>query len=108
MTKAELEQLRDEWRNRVKDWEESGLTQAEYCRRNSLKIKQFLYWKKKYTPKPSTLPFVQIPITPKTSLSPLTHTSPLCIKIGNRYCIEVDRGFDPMVLEDVVGVLSRL
>ena len=36
MNKEEQKQKREEWRIRIGEWEESGLTQIEFCRRNNL------------------------------------------------------------------------
>lgn len=109
MKKAELEKNREEWSSRVKEWEASGLRPAEYCRRNNLKPSKFLYWKKRITGKVRpTSSFVRIPIDRAPFLSSLQRSSPIRIKIENRYCVEVDQGFDPASLEYVIGVLSRL
>jgi hypothetical protein len=35
------------WASHLKHCQESGLTQAEYCRRNDLKYSVFHYWKRK-------------------------------------------------------------
>ena len=31
----------------IESWQRSGLSQAEYCRLNSLRLKNFWYWKKR-------------------------------------------------------------
>jgi len=33
------------WQNHVTAWEQSGIRQSEYCRRQGLNIKIFGYWK---------------------------------------------------------------
>jgi len=35
------------WQNHFESWENSGLGQAEYCRRHDLKYRLFHYWKRK-------------------------------------------------------------
>lgn len=95
MKKSELEKNREEWSSRVKDWEVSGLRPAEYCRRNNLKSSKFLYWKKRITGKARPTPsLVQIPVNKAPFLSSLHRSCPIRIKIEDRYCVEVDRGFD--------------
>lgn len=37
------------WKAHIQAWTKSCLTQNEYCRRNRLKIKNFWYWKKKFS-----------------------------------------------------------
>lgn len=35
------------WRRWLEKWEQSGLTQAEFCRRHGLKAGNFAWWKRK-------------------------------------------------------------
>lgn len=39
--------IRKKWKNRLIDWRTSGLSQAEYCRRNSIDNRQLSKWKLK-------------------------------------------------------------
>jgi hypothetical protein len=36
---------KDIWVQRFKEWEESGLKRAEYCRRNNFPVSTFDYWR---------------------------------------------------------------
>ena len=64
------------WANHIKQWNTSGQTQSEYCRRHQLKLHQLVYWKQVFsnTPKPkvkkpvNTLSggFVAMQLTPAT------------------------------------------
>jgi len=101
MNKEEQQKNREKWRRRIDEWEASGLTQVEYCNRNDLKASAFLYWRKKFSEKKPTHPtFVEVP------LSPTNRFHPIKIEIG-RYCVEVDKGYDPAALEHIIGFLSR-
>ncbi|MGB5620557.1 MAG: hypothetical protein WBM78_27195 [Desulfobacterales bacterium] len=44
----QLEQKRSYWKQQIDCWQETGLTQAEYCRRHNLKHHQLVYWKKRF------------------------------------------------------------
>jgi hypothetical protein len=102
MNKEEQKQKREEWRIRIGEWEESGLTQIEFCRRNNLKAWQFHYWNKKFSKKKPVLPaFVQVP------MSSVSRSCLIRIEIGNRYCVEVGDGYDPGALEHIIGLLNR-
>ncbi len=37
------------WQRWLSQWERSGLTQAEFCRRHRLKLANFAWWKRKLT-----------------------------------------------------------
>jgi len=101
MNKEEQQKNREEWRRRIDEWEASGLTQVEYCNRNHLKASAFLYWRKKFSENKPTHPtFVEVPLSPTNRLHPIK------IEIG-RYCVEVDKGYDPAALEHIIGFLSR-
>jgi hypothetical protein len=39
---------REKWFNRIEDWRNSGLSQAEYCRQHDLKSSNFYNWSIKY------------------------------------------------------------
>ena len=38
-------ETRDIWVRRFKEWEESGLKRAEYCRQNNFPVSTFDYWR---------------------------------------------------------------
>ena len=56
---------RASWIAHVKSWRDSGLTQAEYCRRHSLNTKTFAAWIKRCNTKSisENLPLTLVPIT---------------------------------------------
>jgi hypothetical protein len=56
---------RASWIAHVKSWRDSGLTQAEYCRRHALNTKTFAAWLKRFNTSvmPSNLPLTLLPIT---------------------------------------------
>jgi hypothetical protein len=35
------------WRERIRDWRDSGLTQARFCRENGLALATFGFWKRR-------------------------------------------------------------
>jgi len=102
MNKQEQQKNREEWRRRIEEWEASGLTQVEYCKQKELKISAFLYWRKKFSEKkPTRASFVEVPLPPTPRFSPIR------IEIGSRFCVEVDKGYDPAALEHIIGFLGR-
>lgn len=60
------EEERQEWANKVKNWETSGKSAAQWCRENKVEYHKFLYWKERFTsfrvkPTPSSVTaFVEI------------------------------------------------
>lgn len=45
-------QLREKWEALLQDWQASGLSAAEWCRRTSVSPHQFVYWKKRLVVEP--------------------------------------------------------
>lgn len=70
-TSKKREQQRQDWQKHIKQWQESGLKQAEYCRQNNLSDKLFYWYKRKYADlKPDTKKFIRIPSVNNTGNSP--------------------------------------
>jgi hypothetical protein len=44
----QLEQKRTYWKQHIDHWQQTDLTQVEYCRRHNLKHHQLVYWKKRF------------------------------------------------------------
>ncbi len=43
-----MSELDDKWLTLVKEWEDSGQTQAEFCRQKDVKKVTFGYWRNKF------------------------------------------------------------
>jgi len=98
------------WRNHLNSWGSSGLSQAEYCRRNDLKIARFTYWKCKLNRENLPMEFVQIPAEPvEPTLFFQDKAAPsLRLTMGSRFAIEIPDGFSPTTLEQVLLILERV
>lgn len=55
-----LEEKRNFWKHHIDRWQESGLSQTEYCRRQNLKPHQLAYWKKRFLPIETRAAFVAL------------------------------------------------
>jgi hypothetical protein len=97
------ERVRVIWEKRIRDWYKSGLSQAEYCRRNGIRIKSFAYWKKKETAHKKEVRLIPVSIPQNIHV-----TNETCVKVilKNGYVIEVRDGFTPSTLREVVNVLE--
>ena len=90
------------WKEELEKWQASGVTQAEYCRANALRVNQFCYWKKQILSEPISGCLVEVPLSGAANRSPLT------LVVNDRYRIELETGFDPMALTGLIQVLTRL
>ena len=100
-----IKEKRKFWKQHLILWQDSGLSQAEYCRRNNLNKHQWGYWKKRYVKTEATTEFIPLPIEQAFSLS---GRSSLTLYVQNQYTIDIDPGFDPCTLKRVLTVLNQL
>ena len=77
-------------------------SQADYDQVVKTAENAFLYWRKKFSEKkPTHSTFVEVPSFPTNRFGLIR------IEIGHRYCVEVDKSYDPATLEHIIGFLSR-
>jgi hypothetical protein len=88
------------WQRHIDQWQQSGLSQIEYCRRNQIKKYQWGYWKKRLTTPKS--PAMLVPVT-----IPSQSASCLRVVVDNHIAIEIPTGFDPATLTKVIACLTR-
>jgi hypothetical protein len=90
------------WQTHIKQWSQSGLSQAAYCTINNLKTKSFTYFKARLKKKDLSVELVQIPI------EQLHTPSFLKLNIGSGFQIEIPDGFSSSTLEQVLVTLRSL
>ena len=70
MSTQDKTQLRQHWQSIVLDWQDSGLTQADYCRKHQLKPHQLNYWKSIFSKPRKSPAFIAVANAVATSSSP--------------------------------------
>ena len=105
----ELEQKRSYWKQHIDNWQETGLTQAEYCRRHNLRHHQLVYWKKRFSHTETGVSFVPLKIDDLLMDRPAQlDRQSLCLEINNRFKVEIRAGFDAQLLRQLIFALLRL
>lgn len=99
--KRSTEKVHKFWKYHLEQCRQSGLSQAEYCRKNGLSIKNFGYRKRTIGKAPLCL--VEVPLTGRVD-SP---SKPLSLNVGSRYTIGIEAGFDAQTLRELLEVLDR-
>lgn len=95
------------WLTHIDAWKESGLSQAEYCRRHILKSYQLSYWINRKPHRVNSLPaLVEIPI--RESVPQIVHAPGLQLVTKYGEQININDNFSAESLEKVVLVLRRL
>lgn len=104
-----MNELQTLWFSRVEAFIASGLTQAEFCRRNEYKLKQFNYWVRKFRKQQKAQNNQQDNDFKWLSVDLVQHdeSNSITIQIGAA-TLEVNPGFDKNLLSEVVEVLGKL
>ena len=95
---------REFWDNHIQAWQQSGLTQIDYCRQNNLKNHQWCYWRRKIL-KPSDTDVTFVPL----SFSPSKISRPqISVLTPNGFRIEFDHGVDVSKLRQLLTTVRGL
>lgn len=98
----------DFWKTHVESWQQSNLTQAEYCRRNSLSIKSFGYRKRRILVAPEqSLSFVPVTIQAEP-VTTVRLESPLQLVLLNGLKVEIADDFNPVLLKKLIRTAETL
>ena len=104
-TEVNLEDRRRQWEEHMRRWRSSGVTQAEYCRRNELKLSTFYYWRKRLRETATAVTLVQVPVT--NGLDSQSNQE-LTLLLGDYYKVEIGDNFNPSTLARLVDTLGQL
>jgi len=104
----QIAEKRRYWKQQIEQWKDSGLTQIEFCRLHNLKPHQLTYWKKRFQPADTPVSLVELKWEPTFQSPPCPNVSPLRLIVNDRFRIDIDRGFDPATLQQLVLSLRPL
>lgn len=90
------------WRHHIQAWQASGLSQRAYCKKNDLKEYRFSKWKNRLI-KDDASHFVRVPFpVPAPIKRGIQVFSP------NGFRVDIQEGFDPIVLKKLLSVLGEV
>ena len=95
------------WQEQIERQLQSKLTQAQYCDQNGLKIHQFTHWKYKSPKKTNAVGVTFVPVPIPTINGKPSAPAALNLITGAGYRIEVQPGFDPATLRQLIATLER-
>jgi hypothetical protein len=104
----QLEQKRTYWKQHIESWQQTGLTQAEYCRRHNLKHYQLVYWKKRFLKTETNVSFVPLKLEDLLDTPLRPDRALLCLVIDNHFKVEIRAGFDAQLLRQLIFALRGL
>ena len=103
-----IEERHRYWQGHISGWRESNLSQAEYCRRKSLSIKSFGYWKRKQSKtEPESVKFFPLVVQKSKERQPRASSLELTLQ-DKRFSIEIREDFSPALLNRVILSLEEL
>ena len=101
-----LKSKRRFWKDHIENWQESGLTQVEYCKDQQLKISTFLYWKAKLAKQRLSKPLLPVSIKSEVTANTRSFPSGISLSVKDRYTIELEIGFNPDTLHQLLDFLE--
>jgi len=104
----QLEQKRTYWKRHIDSWQQTGLTQTEYCRQHQLKHHQLVYWKKRFLQTETDVSFVPLKFEDLLDIPSHPECASLSLIINNHFKVEIRAGFDPPLLRQLIFVLQGL
>jgi hypothetical protein len=104
----QVEKKRDFWKEQIEHWQQSDLSQTEYCRRHDLKRHQLAYWKKRFLKAGSDVSFVPVRLDDVPDIPAQPVTAPLSLIINPHFKIEIRTGFDTRLLRQVILALQGI
>lgn len=99
------------WKEHIKAWEKSELTQKAYCKSHQLSVANFYYWKKKFLHNPGTSKskFYPLAIPDLSENEYKASNSSVCIHVSKqRFSVSVSEGFNPDLLKNVISALEAI
>ena len=96
------------WQAHLNAWRKSGLSRAEYCRRNNISYHALRYWQKKRERLSSSeITFVPVPFTGAVQNDVVRkRISGLKVEFGNRFKIDVSDDFSSATLTRLISALE--
>ena len=109
LSRAEqLEQKRTYWKQHIDSWQETGLSQTEYCRQHNLKHHQLVYWKKRFVKTETDTSFVALKFEDLLDLPTQPDRASLSLVINSHFKVEISPGFDAQLLRQLIFALRGL
>ena|SRR5690554_1813468 len=102
----EQNQYRKQWKERLEDFENSGLNIKNWCEKNQLKEHQFYYWRNKFKSKEASSTTL-VPIDLTQIANQTNEDSRIKINIGT-ISLEIHHGFNPSQLKEIMKVLMEV
>lgn len=96
---------KDFWEKHISAWKNSGLSQAEYCRKHGIHIKAFGYQKRRTAEAARPLQIIPVPQTVLTTESESRACKPIKLGVPGGFQIEIEPDFCQQTLKRLLEVI---
>lgn len=109
---SDMHQGPEFWEQHIREWSQSGLGQAKYCRQERLRYHAFLYWRKRLNKSRSSqsaqqsINLVKFEIPKPVMTTPVSEHSGIQLEMNGFY-INLKSDFDQGTLLRVIQVLRK-
>lgn len=79
---------REYWAEQIRYWQESGLSQSDYCRQHDIRSSQWFYWRKRCRDTETGLTLVPLKLPAMTG--PMNRVPAVRVITPNGFTIELD------------------
>ncbi|MGB3209453.1 MAG: hypothetical protein WBB19_01990 [Desulforhopalus sp.] len=94
------------WQQQIRNWKTSGLSQKQFCRRESLALSTFSYWKRRTEIlEAEKIKFYPLSIPP--SITPPVDSGLLLLINKKKFAIELKEEFSPTALKKLISALEQ-
>lgn len=97
----------EQWKERVSNQRDSGLSIAAWCRQNNIATQTFYYWRDKFYPKPSLKRADFKEALSQQNIDTQTRKSGVSLQYLG-FCINLEQNFDKAVLKGCLELLKEL
>jgi hypothetical protein len=98
--------INTQWWRHVKNWRESGLSQADYCRQQGLNPKTLSAWTRRALPVNKDTPLEVIAVQVKPSAPAVIANTNLILRLGHGTHLELSTGVSPRWLAELLRCLA--
>ncbi len=94
------------WKQQIKNWKSSGLSQAEFCLKHNLILSTFQYWKYKFNRESKPHALLPVTISPDIDTQSPSGTSGISVCVKGRFIVQLEERFCSDTLSKLIGVLE--
>ena len=95
------------WQEQIRNWQNSGLSQKEFCRNRSLALSTFTFWKRKIArSETAQMKFYPVPVPPSRGQG--VYSGLQLHIVEKRFAVDIGEDFSETTLRRLISTLEQL